>query len=623
MTTPRIEEASTLPRAGLWELIVCGLASWLLYLGLVQLSSQFAWHTAGRERPLIQMLLMLAALFALYLYGVNRAMAVSSRSGALQIIVGFSLAFRLLVVFSEPIQEVDAYRYLWDGQVVAAGVNPFRYSPEQVLNADAADELPKDLARLVDVRDRSAAVAVILSRVHYGELTTVYPPVSQLVFAAVALATPEHASVRTHLLLMKSAIVAFDLLTLLLVIMLLTVAGRPREWSIVYGWCPLLIKEYANSGHLDSIAVCFTTAAVLCASRAFFPRAATAEVDSECDQKKRCTRWLWLCSVLIVAAVGAKIYAVVLFPLLFLSTWRAFSFLRATSVAVVTLLLCVGMVAPMLSRSADSSKAVEMRADEELIDVPPLPDEDSDIGFIPDAAQETEADSGLATFAAQWQMNDFLFSLLFENLRPNRLHNPTVETLQTTVPGRVEVPPRPGEESPEDMLTTGAVVPWFVVTSNAWRNRLVAGAAEAWGVSEDAVPFLLTRLVTGALFLIIAVWLALWAVQRGRADSWLEACFLTIAWFWLLLPTQNPWYWAWAMPLLPFARSRVWLAVSGVVLVYYLRFWLVYHYDDMPLAGTAYHGAEFFDYCVTWIEFGPLLLCLLVDWWRWRAAHRG
>ena len=88
--------------------------------------------------------------------------------------------------------------------------------------------------------------------------------------------------------------------------------------------------------------------------------------------------------------------------------------------------------------------------------------------------------------------------------------------------------------------------------------------------------------------------------------------FLTIAWFWLLCPTQNPWYWTWALPLLPMARSRVWLAMSGLVLLYYLRFWLSYHWPEQPVLGTPYAGIAFFDFVVTWIEYGPWFLCLAI-----------
>jgi len=78
-----------------------------------------------------------------------------------------------------------------------------------------------------------------------------------------------------------------------------------------------------------------------------------------------------------------------------------------------------------------------------------------------------------------------------------------------------------------------------------------------------------------------------------------------------LQPTQNPWYWTWALPFLPFARSRAWLAVSGLVLLYDTRFWFGYHMASTPVLGTPYTGIKFFDCVVTWIEFFPWMLWLI------------
>jgi hypothetical protein len=84
-----------------------------------------------------------------------------------------------------------------------------------------------------------------------------------------------------------------------------------------------------------------------------------------------------------------------------------------------------------------------------------------------------------------------------------------------------------------------------------------------------------------------------------------------LAWFWLLSPTQNPWYWAWALPFLPFARGRAWYAVSGLVMLYYFRFWLQYHYPEAPALGTIYGGPRLFDFVVSWFEYAP--------WFVWLA----
>jgi hypothetical protein len=187
-------------------------------------------------------------------------------------------------------------------------------------------------------------------------------------------------------------------------------------------------------------------------------------------------------------------------------------------------------------------------------------------------------------------MNDFIFLVIVENLKPT------------------------------DDLSAQQLA-WFSVVPNSVRQRFTLAVSERFGMAPTEVPFLVTRAITALLFFIVAIWLAWRAARKPDIASFCEAGFLTIAWFWLLCPTQNPWYWTWALPLLPFARGRAWLAVSGLVLIYYLRFWLSYHWPETPVLGTGYVGYAFFDFIVTWIEFAPWLGWLCIGCFlRWRNS---
>ena len=108
----------------------------------------------------------------------------------------------------------------------------------------------------------SETVTTIFQRVHHREVPTVYPPAAQWVFAAAAALTPSDASCWTHVLVLKIGFVAFDLGTMLVLVGLLRRLQMPTTWCLAYGWCPLVIKEVANSGHLDVVAVFFTTLAL-------------------------------------------------------------------------------------------------------------------------------------------------------------------------------------------------------------------------------------------------------------------------------------------------------------------------------------------------------------------------
>ena len=622
-------------------LLVSGIVSFLLYGVIAGLSRDFSYGSAGADRPLLEVLGLFDVAFAIYLWQIRLVSRNSMHGSTMPMIVLLGVAFRILLLFSEPIQEVDAYRYLWDGQVVAAASNPWRYAPQEVLDVSPNELADEGLLELVGVRDGSRVMSQILERVHYGELTTVYPPVSQAVFALAAVLTPDSFSVRGHLIVMKTLIVAFDLATWWMLCMLLRHVGMRVEWSIIYAWCPLVLKEFANSGHLDSIAVFLTVCAAYGMVRAIFPHSPPDEdlADDNLTEKMSSRRWSIFAAAMTTLAIGAKLYPLILGPVLFLSVGRRIGWRHAVVTSICCLLCSCLIIFPMV---AQYENGVTDKGQGRIVaDTLPLPFEpqmpgesfNNDAVPVPSETRTTNDanEAGLKAFARRWQMNDFLFLILFENLRA-RAEPQSVASSGTDQGGRsnsdstVFEPALPGEQlrqatSPiKDAKPRLSHIPWFIVTPNEWRRSLASQVEAAMGLPAERVPFLLTRSITTAAFLIIACWLAWRAAGASEPVEWLRAVFLTIAWFWLLLPTQNPWYWIWALPFLPFATSRAWLAVSGLTMMYYFRFWLRYHAMDTSILGTGYAGPEFFDYVVSWFEFGPLLVWLLFEWIRGQAS---
>ena len=78
-------------------------------------------------------------------------------------------------------------------------------------------------------------------------------------------------------------------------------------WAVAYGWSPLVLKECANSGHLDSIAVFLTVAAAYSLVHAVSPGRPTGA--------PRAYRYVTACGVWLGLGVGAKLYPIVLAPL--------------------------------------------------------------------------------------------------------------------------------------------------------------------------------------------------------------------------------------------------------------------------------------------------------------------
>ena len=234
------------------QLAIYGVIAWL--------SPLFDFYAAERNRPLLTVICLLLLNFALHLWSLALLLKIpdSRKLGWRIVLVGLSM--RVILIGSTPIQEVDIYRYMWDGVVVTHGISPFRYPPLAIADEESATHEP-EVKHLRNLVAQDAGIREVLNRVHYPELPTVYPPASQLVFAAAAIVTPKKSSVATRILIMKSWIVAFDLASLGCIWLLLRHYGKHSAWLIAWGWSPLVLKEFANSGHLDSIAVFFTLAA--------------------------------------------------------------------------------------------------------------------------------------------------------------------------------------------------------------------------------------------------------------------------------------------------------------------------------------------------------------------------
>lgn len=580
----------TRPKVVLGVLVLLAVISCILYGTVAALSGYFYYGSPEVERPIIQVLILFAAAILVYLMAIWVAARARQGRWLVGVILVSSLAFRITLLPSTPIQEIDIYRYLWDGAVLSNGVSPFRYSPQQVHDASAEQRLDEDLARLVRMRDSSPPLNTILTRIHYSHVPTVYPPISQAVFAGAALSTPASTSVEGRLLIMKAWLVAFDMLTLVLVVGLLRRTGRPIGLSLIYGWCPLLMKEIANGGHLDAIAVFLTALFAyllvrLCLSKQHGDDELSDGAVSPSPQTEPIlARWFSSSVFIAIAAgvvlslgVGAKLYPVVLAPMLAACAvrhggWRA-AVATMLAFAAITVLIMWPMAPPLIQNATDGAGQG------------PRSESGAATGAPAGAGNPS---LGLDTFLRRWEMNDFVFLLLIENVKP-----------ADVVPSNQRA--------------------WFSAVPESWREKLISLVPKRREDDRWQASFYVARGITAFVFLVLAGWFAWRAFRSSDQLAWLEYSFLTLAWFWLLCPTQNPWYWTWVLPLLPFARNRVWLAMSGLVLAYYLRFWLGYHFSDTPVPGTGYHGLTFFDLVVTWVEYAPWFLCLALAyfWSRW------
>ncbi|MEP7027395.1 MAG: glycosyltransferase family 87 protein [Candidatus Eisenbacteria bacterium] len=148
----------------------------------------------------------------------------------LGLVVAGGVVFRLLAMSAAPILSDDAARYHWDGKVLAHGVNPYRYAP----NDPALDPLRTD---------------ALDGAINHPALHTVYPPLAQAIFALAYAASPG------SLAGFHGATLLAELIAGWLLARHLKARGLPSSRLLLVAWFPLLVFEGYLPGHVDFLAL--------------------------------------------------------------------------------------------------------------------------------------------------------------------------------------------------------------------------------------------------------------------------------------------------------------------------------------------------------------------------------
>ena len=172
---------------------------------------------------LIALLSWGAASWLTFTYG-------SHHRRVLWVVFGGAIVFRLILLPVAPSLSTDLYRYLWEGKVQQAGINPYRFAP--------------NAPELASLRD-----STISPFINHPDWIIVYPPGAELLFRGMAWWAPG------SVLAMKGLFVLLDLVSCGLIVLLLRRHGMDPAWVILYAWHPLVLVELAGSGHLDAVVI--------------------------------------------------------------------------------------------------------------------------------------------------------------------------------------------------------------------------------------------------------------------------------------------------------------------------------------------------------------------------------
>jgi alpha-1,6-mannosyltransferase len=152
------------------------------------------------------------------------------------------ILLRLIFLFSLPNLSQDFYRFIWDGRLLTSGINPYLYTP---------DELIKNTIPVIPQAAELYQGMGALSASHY----TNYPPVNQGCFAVASLLAGK--SIIGSVIVFKFLIILADLGVYYFGKKLLQLLRLPTNKIFYYFLNPLVIIELAGNLHFEGVMIFF------------------------------------------------------------------------------------------------------------------------------------------------------------------------------------------------------------------------------------------------------------------------------------------------------------------------------------------------------------------------------
>jgi hypothetical protein len=226
-----------------------------------------------------QPLVLNAGLWPLFAAGAWLALRVSPRRAVPLILLG-GIAIQVAALAGPSMESTDLYRYIWDGRVQAAGIDPYRYAPGARQLAFLRDQYlwPRDGEYCVGYNAPTAGLRGLVppppgrppsallpgcTRINLPSQHTIYPPVAEAYFTAVDELSPAGAGS----LPIQAAAALCAIATSFLLVTGLRRQGRDPRLAVLWAWCPVVGLQAGNGAHIDVLACLLTVAALLTLAR--------------------------------------------------------------------------------------------------------------------------------------------------------------------------------------------------------------------------------------------------------------------------------------------------------------------------------------------------------------------
>ena len=151
-----------------------------------------------------------------------------------------SVVFRAIFFFSLPVLSDDFYRFIWDGLLLNAGMNPFVLTPVEIMQ----EGLPIH-----------GITEELYSNLNSKPYHSIYPPINQMVFFIATFIFPK--SIAGGVFVIRLVLFAAEVGSLILLFKLAKVYKFPRKNILFYALNPLVILEVTGNLHFEGLMIFF------------------------------------------------------------------------------------------------------------------------------------------------------------------------------------------------------------------------------------------------------------------------------------------------------------------------------------------------------------------------------
>ncbi len=190
------------------------------------------------RKDFVELIITFSILFVSYYFLLKSTISLKK-------LVGLSIFFRLIFLFSEPVLSDDYYRFIWDGTLNLHGINPFLQLPRFYIESG---------------KEVSGLTPEIFKLLNSPEYFTIYPPFCQLIYSLGALAPK--GNYLASAVIMRICVLLAEIGSIIYLQKILKHFGSDSKNVLLYALNPLIIVELVGNLHFEAFMICFLLMAI-------------------------------------------------------------------------------------------------------------------------------------------------------------------------------------------------------------------------------------------------------------------------------------------------------------------------------------------------------------------------